>query len=168
MTVVGAMFLLHMRMDILEPDALMSVTTHGTVEINMILLLAAQDGLVMKKLENALWPTQEMALVASQHARTIANQYQDQIHIDATLNYMYVKLAKQVIQDVAQIEQLNAETAKIQTLQAQLNSVNVIRPILKPHNAKLALRVKRDVQQGQSLVRIAIQNKIFMNVTKKH
>ena len=104
MTVVGAMFLLHMRMDILEPDALMSVTTHGTVEINMTLLLAAQDGLVMRKLENALWLTQEMALVASLHARTIANHNQDQIHIDATLNYMYVNLAKQVILDVAQIE----------------------------------------------------------------
>lgn len=162
---VGAMFLSHMRTDIPEPDVLMSVTTHGTVEINMILLLAAQDGLVMKQLENALWPTQEMALVASLHARTIANHNQDQIHIDATLSYTYVKLAKQVIQDVAQIEQVNAKTVKTQTL---LHSVNATGPTQTTHSANLALKMKRAVLLSQSLVRVAIQNKIFLNVIQKH
>lgn len=97
LTVVGAMFLSHMRMDILEQDVLMSVTTHGTAVINMIPLLAAQDGLVMRKLENVSWPIQEMALVASLHAKTIANHNQDQIHIDATLLAIHVILANQVI-----------------------------------------------------------------------
>jgi len=74
LTVDGAMYQSLMRMDMREPDALMLEMTHGIVVINMILLLAHQDGLVIKPLENVLWPTQEMVLEVNQLAKTTANQ----------------------------------------------------------------------------------------------
>jgi len=166
-TVDGAMFLSHMRMDMREQDALTSVMTHGTVVINMILLLAVQVGLVILQLENVLWPIQEMDLVANPLVKTIANHNQDQIHIDVMLQAIHVIHVNLLTQDVAQIEHQNVKTVKIQIL---LHSTDATRPILSTHSANHAnLNLKTlVVDHKHQFAKVAIHQQNSLHVMKKH
>jgi hypothetical protein len=169
-TVDGAMFLSHMRMDMREQDALTSVMTHGTVVINMILLLAVQVGLVIPQLENVLWPIQEMDLVANPLVKTIANHNQDQIHIDVMLQAIHVIHVNLLTQDVAQIEHQNVKTVKIQILQILLHSTDATRPILSTHSAKNAILNLKTlvVDHKHQFAKVAIHQQNSLHVMKKH
>merc|ERR1719386_680888 len=100
----------------------MFVMTHGTVVINMILLLAAQDGLVMRPLDNALWPTQEMDSVASQDALNTADHTQLTL-TDATPPAIPAMSAKLATLDAAQTGPLNVEVAVTQIQMPTCSSV---------------------------------------------
>lgn len=167
LTVVGAMFLSHMRMDMREQDVLMSVMTHGTAEINMILLLAVQDGLVIPLLENVLWPIQEMDLVANLHAKIIASQFQDQIHIDVMLQAIHVIHVNLPIQDVAQTEHQNVKTVMTQMLP---HSTDATRPIQSTHSANHAQRtlLTQAVNQKHPFAQLASHHQNYLHVMKKH
>jgi len=159
-----------MRMEEREPDVLMLEMIHGTVEINMIPLLAHQDGLVINMPDNALWPTQEMDLEVNQPAKTSANQtdQQEEIPIDATQLTIHAKLVKREILDVTQTEPLLVET--VQMAQTQLKCSNVTKLIQNNQNARCALReiqlpaVDQEVKHANNV----LQRKNFTNVMKRH
>jgi len=130
------MFQFHMKMDEEVLDVLMLEMTHGIVVINMILLLALQDGHVMRPQENVLWPIQVMDSEVNQLAKITANHIQVQAHmvetlIDATSHHSSVKNVRKVILVAAQIEEPNAQTAKPQLIcfsdatEQMLNNQNV-------------------------------------------
>jgi len=81
----GAMFQLLMKMDMKVPDVLTLEMTHGIVEINMILIPALQDGLVMRAQTNVLWLTQVMDSEVNQLAKLSATAIMVSINIDAIL-----------------------------------------------------------------------------------
>lgn len=132
LTVDGAMLILNTPMRQKVSNALMSVMTHGIVVTNLIPLHAAQAGLVMRSLDNALQPTLVMDLVANLNARTTAEDTNPRPHIDATLLVPYVIHAQRMIRDVTQTEQLSALIAS----QIQANFTDATRPIQTNQSAK--------------------------------
>jgi hypothetical protein len=159
-----------MKMDTRVLNALVSEMTHGTVVINMIPLLAPQDGLAIELKESALWPTQEMDSEVNQPVKTIAN-HQDHTtkpHIDATLPVTNARSAKTEIPDANLIEAKPAITARM--AQTQLNFSNATRLTQNNQNVKCAQRVTQllDVDQEVKPVNHAHQSKNFSYVMKRH
>lgn len=174
-TVDGVMSQSNMKMDTRVLDVLMSEMTHGIVEINMILQLVLQDGLVMKQLENVLWLTQERVSVVNQLViitvlDTDHTQDQvDQILIDAILQLEHaINVKIKQIPDVAQIEMCNAATVLLHHQIPHINS-NVIKLMLKIQSVRNAQMINRtDVNPNKLHAKVAIQNKSSSNVIQKH
>jgi hypothetical protein len=165
-TVVGAMFLSPMRMDMQVPDVLMSVMTHGTVVTNMIPLHAAQAGLVTSKVENASWLTQETVLVASPGAKTTADHTQDLTHTDATLPAIPATPVSQVTLDVVQTGQLNAEAVSPSILPS---STDATKPIQIIHSANhVTIRIRLTVTQEPRHATVALHHQNSSHVTPRH
>jgi len=165
-TVDGAMYQSLMKMDMREPDVLMLEMTHGIVVINMILLLAHQDGLVIKPLENVLWPTQEMVLEVNQLAKTTANQ-EVKPSIDAIPQLVSAKNVKKEILDVTPIETLPVETANPNQDQLPRCS-NATKLIQNNQHVMNAQRIRQlGACQEVKLVIAALQSNIFSNVIQK-
>lgn len=157
-----------MKMDIKVLDVLILEMTHGTVEINMILLHAHQDGLAMSTLINVLWPIQEKDLVLSLLVKTTAKD-QDQslkINIDATLPATSARNAKKEILDAHQIEPLNATTAKTQIHQIKV-SINATRLTQTNQLVINALTLHLVALQKLTLANNAIQNQNSSNVIQR-
>jgi hypothetical protein len=170
LTADGAMYQLPMKMDMRVPDVLMLEMTHGTVVINMIPLLAHQDGLVMKKLTNALWLTQVMDSEVNQPVTNSA-KFQAPIKptdIDAILLPILAKNVRLVQTLVAiKIELLHAQLhAKMEMI--LLNSLNATKLTQINQNAR---NVKKDnhldVKQEVRPVNNAHQSQNYSNVIKR-
>jgi len=156
-----------MKMDTKVPDVPMLEMTHGIVEINMIQQLAHQDGLATNRLENVLWPTQEMDSEVNQPAKTSANQTQvDKLNTDATLPATNAKLAKMEILDVILTEPVLVETARM--AQIQLNFSSATRLTQNNQNARCVTRRTQLVAPKEvKPVNHAHQRKSFSNVTRR-
>jgi hypothetical protein len=164
------MFQSLMKMDTRVLNALMSEMTHGTVVINMIPLLAPQDGLAIELKESALWPTQEMDSEVNQPVKTIAKDqdHTEVTNIDATLPVTNARSAKTEILDANLIEAKPAITARM--AQTQPNFSNATRLTQNNQNVKCAQRVTQllDVDQEVKPVNNAHHRKNFSNVMKRH
>jgi len=138
----------------------------------MIPLPAHQDGLVTKLHINALWPIQEMDLEVNQLATITAKvEAQQQTIIDAILQLESAKNVKKEIQDVAQTDLLNAQTAHLNHQLHQIISIssNVTKLIQSNQNAKSAQKVKQKAAKTkEQLVRHAIQSQNFSNAIQRH
>jgi hypothetical protein len=167
-TVDGAMFQLLTKMDMREPDVLMLEMTHGTVVINMIPLPAHQDGLVMRTLESALWPTQVTDSDRELPARTTAmdqSHHQKMTNLDAILPAINAKSATRMILDVHQTEPLNAPTARTQI---QINFTNVTGPTLRLQNVMHVKETKpKAANQEPVPVTAAISQQIYSSAIQR-
>jgi len=165
-TVDGAMFQSLMKMDIREPDVLISETTHSTAEINMIPPPALQDGLVMSLPTNVSWPTQVMASEVNQPVKPTAMSHQPQDrtrHLDATLPTTSVKHVIRVMKDAPKTNQLPAQTARIQTqIQTTTNVTELIQIIQNVVHAK---KVRAAANPNKKPVKVVHQSKNSLNVT---
>jgi hypothetical protein len=149
------MFLSPMRMDMQVPDVPMSVMTHGTVVTNMIPPHAAQDGLATRRVDNASWLTQEMALVANPDAQTTADHMMSLL-TDATLPVIPATPVRKETLDVAQTEALRAEAA---LTQIQASFTDVTKPIQRTHSASLAtLRMPLTANQEPKHATVALHH----------
>jgi hypothetical protein len=167
-TVDGAMFQLLTKMDMREPDVLMLEMTHGTVVINMIPLPAHQDGLVMRTLESALWPTQVTDSDQELPARTTAmldQTHHQKTNLDAILPATNAKSATRMILDVHQIEPLNVPTARTQI---QTNFTNVTEPTLRLQNVMHVKETKlKAANQEPVPVTAAISQQIYSSAIQR-
>ena len=96
---VGAMSTSTTRMELLVKDVLISVMILGTVEINLILILAVLAGSVIKKLESAKWLKLEKDLAATLPVMSTATHTLSQTDTGATLQAILVTNAMMVTSD---------------------------------------------------------------------
>lgn len=93
-TVVGAMSTSITRMELLVKDVLISVMILGTVEINLILILAVLAGSVTRWLENVRWLKVEKDLAATLPVQSTVTHTLNQTNTGATLQAILVTNAQ--------------------------------------------------------------------------
>ena len=136
----------------------------------MIPLHAPQDGLVMRRVENALWPTQVMDSEVNQPVKTTANHMaQLMMNTDAMQLVIPAKNVKMAILDAHKIELPHVPTAKMAQIQPNFSDATRLTQINQcVKNARKVERTPLVACQEVKPVAAAHQSQNFSNVMRRH
>ena len=136
----------------------------------MIPLHAPQDGLVMRRVENALWLTQVMDSEVNQPVKTTASHMaQLMMNTDAIVPAMNAKNVNKVILDAHKIDLQHAQTAKMAQIQPNFSDATRLTQTNQcVKNARKEERTPPVACQEVKPVAAAHQSQNFSNVIRRH